>query len=1023
VFTRSRIGLALAVGAIAATAFSFWPRTQSPVFFFELTMRSALSGFAQLYYDTGSGINEADSFRLHVAGGNHDVDYKFELPAGQYSKLRFDPTDRAGNTMTLSKARIVDRSGQLFRAISPTQIRVSQQIELLEVSETAVSLVTAANADDPILTLELGQPLGLKSFAQPSFRTILRRFLLSLFFATALALLAAPLVSKITPNAARWTKAVATWGTAHPVRLLLATAALAVVASCYPIVFLGKSFLSPNNHSSTYLLYGEMPTVPGSKEAVTDDEKGSDLGAPMWYSWPTSVVESRSLFKDFELPLWNRYDCSGVPLLGQGQSMFGDPLHFLVLAAGGSAGAWDLKYLLAKFLFAACLGLCVFQLTRHLPASAIIAASAPFIGFFAYRYSHPAFFSMCYAPSVMLCWLKLIDAPARRASALWLGMMVLANWTVMNSGTVKEAYMLLLTLNLCGCLTLLLAARKAERILKLRQAFVAQSLFLLIATPVWLTFLWTLRNAWTVYDTGAVFQISPALLIGLFDDIFYRQFNANELHLDPSANFLVLAGVLWFCLSRRRNDRPRLTWGAGIVCLVALGFVFGIVPPSLILRIPFLGNIYHIDNTFSCVAIICLLLLAGCGIKAFWDDCRTLDFRQIYVRYLVALAGLLALYFGTTEAAQRSTKTLLQVGEHIPKSNFFWGYTVLLVAAVVLGPWLGRLALTGNRTQTWRTLSLVLLFVLIHWKQGMHGTTPFDAYVMNPHPRTDLLAESPAVRTIKDRSAEPWRSAGLNYDLFPGYGGAIGLEQIDSPDALLNKYYKSLMDASGVMLLFCSARGGWIDNQLSSDLPLFDMLNVRFFLGGPGSKGESIPSFQKIASLDLNVFESSKAWPRAFFTNRVTPYDSESDFVRLLKEGDGKPFAAIQRREMAEQTNLETLMDPSPSPNRRFVPATGYHLTNNNTSFKVTAPEAGVMVLTEPYVENDFQLLLDGKPATYFRVNSAFRGVFLPAPGDYTFAFSYWPRHLTISLWISAIGIVSLLLWLGTFFKSKPRQA
>ncbi|MFZ1218251.1 MAG: hypothetical protein WAO00_03110, partial [Chthoniobacterales bacterium] len=91
-FTRSRIGLALAIGAIAATAFSFWPRTQPPVFFFELTMRSALSGFAQLYYDTGSGINEADSFRLHVAGGNHDVDYKFELPAGQYSKLRFDPT-------------------------------------------------------------------------------------------------------------------------------------------------------------------------------------------------------------------------------------------------------------------------------------------------------------------------------------------------------------------------------------------------------------------------------------------------------------------------------------------------------------------------------------------------------------------------------------------------------------------------------------------------------------------------------------------------------------------------------------------------------------------------------------------------------------------------------------------------------------------------------------------------------------------------------------------------------------------
>ena len=97
-----------------------------------------------------------------------------------------------------------------------------------------------------------------------------------------------------------------------------------------------------------------MPTVPGYKTVATDDEKGSDLGAAMWYSWPTSVVQSRALFKHFELPLWNRYDSGGLPLLGQGQSMFGDPLHFLVLLTNGSSGSWDLKYLLAKFLFAAC---------------------------------------------------------------------------------------------------------------------------------------------------------------------------------------------------------------------------------------------------------------------------------------------------------------------------------------------------------------------------------------------------------------------------------------------------------------------------------------------------------------------------------------------------------------------------------------------------------------------------------------------------------------------------------------------
>jgi hypothetical protein len=390
---------------------------------------------------------------------------------------------------------------------------------------------------------------------------------------------------------------------------------------------------------------------------------------------------------------------------------------------------------------------------------------------------------------------------------------------------------------------------------------------------------------------------------------------------------------------------------------------------------------------------------------------------------LACLAGLLALYFGTTEIAQSPGRPFLQLREHTPKSAFFWGYASLLVAALAAAPWIARLAIRRRRIRIWQVLSLGFLFVLIHWKHGMHLATPFDAYVMNPHQRTGLVDESPAINLIKTRASEPWRSAGLNYNFFPGYGGAVGVEQIDSVDPLLNKHYKSLMEASGVMLLFCGPRGGWIDDHLPDDLPLFDMLNVRYFLGSSGTKADLIPSLKQIAALDLNVYESSKTWPRAFFTNRVTPYEVETDFVRLLKEGDGKPFAAIPSQEMAGHTELAGLTQTVPAPDRHLIRAADYILTNNTTSFKVTAPEPGVAVLTEPYVKDDFQLRVNGRPAEYFRVNSAFRGVFLPKAGDYTFSFSYWPRYLTISLLISAIGIVSLFVWLGNFFKSKSRQA
>jgi hypothetical protein len=1019
-----RIGFALIFGILAGTLYTFG-RPHPPTFCFEVTMQSARWGFAQLYYDIGKGVNEEDSFRTPITGGNRQLVYRFPLPEGRYWNFRFDPTDRARNHMTLTNPRIVDRAGHLVRAIPLREIKPTQQIEDFQTGETDVSFTTSAEGNDSILALEFGDPITLGNFVKPSFRKMARRFLIPLLIGAMIGFFGAPfLVPGARAAVSRCLAKFRAWGGSHRWQVVLVAAATSVVLSSYPILFWGKSFLSPNNHSHTFLLYGEMPTVPSSTDVATDDEKGSDLGAAMWYSWPTSVVESRAVLDYFELPLWNRYDSSGLPLLGQGQSMFGDPLHWLALLSRGAAGWWDLKYLLAKFVFAACLGLCVLQLTRHLPAATIISLSASFIGFFSYRYSHPAFFSICYAPFILLCWFKLLDAPRGRPSALWLILMVIADWAVLTSGTVKEAYVLLLMMNFCGALSLLFFDGVADRMARLRRAITVQLLFVIVATPFWLTFLDTLRSSWTVYDAGGVFQLQPSLLIGLFDDIFYRQFNIEELHLDPSANFLVLGCVLWFFFGGRGPKLQKRSWGLVLTTLLSLLFAFGIIPPALILQIPFLGRIYHIGNTFSCAAIVCLLVLAGFGVKAFWEDCATTDFRPAYSRVMAALAALVALFLGATQAVQRS-KGAFQIGGHISKSPFFWGYTSLLVAALAITPWIGRMAVKAlPRLRAWPVLLLVLFFFLLHWRNGMHLSTRFDPYVMNPQERTNLVADSsPALALIKNRSTAPFRTAGLGYNFFPGYGGAVGLEQIDGPDPLLNRYYKSLMDIAGIKLLFGSSHSGVIEEKLGDDLPLFNMLNVRYFLGSDPANLEPAPSVKKIASLDLEVYESSKVWPRAFFIDHVIPYASEDDFPRLLREGDGKPFAAISQAELEKETELQRLVSAPAQSDRQIVSANDYALTTNKTAFKIKAPVAGLVVLTEPYVDDDLIVQVNGKVVPYVRVNSAFRGVFVPAAGDYQFSFAYWPKHLTISLLISALGLTILAVWLGLGLRSAKSGA
>jgi uncharacterized membrane protein len=510
----------------------------------------------------------------------------------------------------------------------------------------------------------------------------------------------------------------------------------------------------------------------------------------------------------------------------------------------------------------------------------------------------------------------------------------------------------------------------------------------------------------------------------LFDDIFYRQFNLNEAHLDPSLNFLTLLALLWFLFSPRRADPRGFSRSLTITSLIALAFVFAVVPAKWIIGVPLLKSIAHIDNTFSCVAIVCLLVLAGFGIKTFWNDSRAADFKRTYLRVVTLLVVLVALYLGTTEAAMRSTIPMLHMGEHIPKSNFFWGYSLTLLLAAALLPWLGRLTFWTPRARFFQITSLAVLFVLLHWRHGMHLSIPFDAYVMNPQRRVNLVADSSAaLQLIKSRTAEPSRSVGLGWAFFPGYGGAVGVEQIDGPDPILNRHYRALMDLSEAKLLFGNWRIGVAEDQLNLEPLLFNMLNVRYYLGYVGPNVTFAPSLKKIASLDMDVYESEHVWPRAFFTDNLVPYKQEAQFIEIMRKGDGKPFAAVPLEEVAPRKELTDFAASStPSVSRQIVAAHDYRLTSNTTSFKVTAPGPGVVVLTEAFVPGDFQVRLNGKPADYFRVNSAFKGLFVPRAGDYTVSYAYWPRYFTLSLLIAAVGVTTLLVWLTIMTKGSFRR-
>ena len=188
-------------------------------------MRSELPGFARLYYDTASAVDGSGSIRLPIQGGDTELVYKFPLTDGRYANLRFEPTDQSHNNIVLSRARIVDRGDTLLRAIPPSQIKASSELDRLEVGETQVNLKTSAGRDHPMLIMELGRPVILKNAATASVRTLVRRFLVSFLISSIVAGFTIPLLlAKVRPARFRQRRDVAVWIRGHPSQAVLAAA-------------------------------------------------------------------------------------------------------------------------------------------------------------------------------------------------------------------------------------------------------------------------------------------------------------------------------------------------------------------------------------------------------------------------------------------------------------------------------------------------------------------------------------------------------------------------------------------------------------------------------------------------------------------------------------------------------------------------------------------------------------------------------------------------------------------------------
>jgi hypothetical protein len=277
----------LAALALGVTLSIPWlPRaSQSPAAYtLELTLRASAQGTSQLYYDLGAGLNEEQRIPGLLRGSGASETLRFALPAGSYHGFRFDPASVALE-FTLERVRLLDHRKREV-ALPPVSSWESwHEIATTVVSPAGITFTTLPAAADPSIWLGFTKPLVLPQISLAAWQPVVGRI-----GATALVVLTVLIL-----GASAWTRrarAIAEVSRVHPVRMLAAIAALATVLSSYPVVFLGKSIVSPNYGAR--LLYDAIPTLPGQADARLEDVKMADVGAMMWQHLPMSFVQARA---------------------------------------------------------------------------------------------------------------------------------------------------------------------------------------------------------------------------------------------------------------------------------------------------------------------------------------------------------------------------------------------------------------------------------------------------------------------------------------------------------------------------------------------------------------------------------------------------------------------------------------------------------------------------------------------------------------------------------------------------------
>ncbi|MDI1255956.1 MAG: YfhO family protein [Flavobacterium sp.] len=468
------------------------------------------------------------------------------------------------------------------------------------------------------------------------------------------------------------------------------------------------------------------------------------------------------------------------------------------------------------------------------------------------------------------------------------------------------------------------------------------------------------------------------------------------------------------------NDKRKIKWaflaGAILSLLLSWGKNFSILTDFFIDYAPMYDK-FRAVSSIQVILELCLPVLAVMGLYSFFKSDKDAQWKALKNTGIVALGLLLFLFLfkglfsfeGLHDAALGKQMdpafltALIEDRKAMFTADLLRSGIFILIAALLL--WL----YTKNKLS--QTFAVVLVGSLM-----IADLVLVDKNYVNTK---DKSQDNPIGFVSKREMKEPFSPTEADLEILKDTSVYRVYEFSGRLQARTSYFHKSVGGYSAVRprrydQLFdyqvdrkLANIGKSIDPKtfkLTQNVNVLDMLNIKYLILEVGD-GQSVPI--------TNPYINGNAW----FVKELKTVNSADAEMKALDTLDTKNIAVRNSEDFKKSGILPVFKTDSLATIKLDVYKPNYiKYTSNNTN-------PGLAVFSEVYYPNGWNVYVDGKNDSHFRVDYVLRGMTLPA-GKHKIEFKFEPSIVktggTIAL-ISSIGMI-LLIGGGVYFESKKKD-